>query len=190
MEGPQYSAILRKNMAYVLVLNASFEFLNVASLERAIKLLYKGKAEVVESNDAKEVGSTTFRIKMPSIIRMLYYIIRPHKVVPLTKKNILLRDNHTCQYCGSEGDTVDHVIPKSRGGRDTWENCVCACGYCNTRKNNRTPDEAQMALERAPKRPAYIPWVLVKRDASKVGWAKYLYWNISIENTSDHPAAK
>jgi len=170
---------------HVLVLNASYEFLNVATLERAVKLIYKGKAEVVESIDGREIGSTRLRIRMPSIIRMLYYIVRPHKDVPMTKKNVLLRDEHTCQYCGRLGDTIDHVLPRSRGGASSWENCVCACSLCNTRKNSRTPDEANMTLVRKPKRPAYIPWIMVKRDASRVGWARYLFWNLSIDEVMD-----
>jgi 5-methylcytosine-specific restriction endonuclease McrA len=166
---------------YVLVLNASYEFLNVATLERAVKLIYKGKAEVVETVTGREIGTTRYRMSMPSIIRMLYYIVRPHKEVPMTKKNILLRDDHTCQYCGRAGDTIDHVMPRSRAGKSTWENCVCACSMCNTRKNSRTPEEANMKLLRKPKKPAFIPWILVKRDASKVGWARYLFWNMSID---------
>lgn len=174
--------IIKMDMkTYVLVLNASYEFLNIATLERAVKLLYKGKAEIVEAVDGKEIGSPTFKFKMPSIIRMLYFIFRPHRDVALTKKNILLRDDHKCLYCCREGDTIDHVVPKSRGGEDTWENCVCSCINCNTRKNNRTPEEANMKLLKKPRKPVYIPWILIKRDASKVGWAKYLFWNINIE---------
>jgi len=177
--------VFLSNPGYVLVLNASYEFLNVATLERAVKLLYKGKAEVVETVGEREIGSAAYRFRMPSIIRMLYYIMRPHKEVPMTKKNILLRDDHTCQYCGRPGDTIDHVYPRSRGGRSTWENCVCACSHCNTRKNCRTPDEANMHLVRKPRKPAFIPWILVKRDASRVGWAKYLFWNLSIEEVRE-----
>ena len=166
---------------YVLVLNVSYEYLNVATIERAVKLLYKGKAEVVESIDDREIGTSRIRMRVPSIIRMLYYIVRPHREVAMTKKNVLLRDDHTCQYCGRPGDTIDHVHPRSRGGSSSWENCVCACSTCNTRKNSRTPEEANMKLTRRPRKPAFIPWILVKRDASRVGWAKYLFWHLSIE---------
>ena len=166
-------------------MNASYEFLNIASLSRAVKLLYKGKAEIVEAAGEHVIGTESFRIRIPSIIRMLYYIVRPHKEIPMTKKNILLRDDHTCQYCGRSGDTIDHVIPKSRGGNGTWENCVCACSVCNTRKNSRTPQEANMHLVRKPRKPTFIPWILIKRDASKVGWAKYLFWNMSIEEIAE-----
>ena len=165
----------------VLVLNASYEYLNVTSIKRAVKLLYKGKAELVEAVEGREIGNTVFRMRLPSIIRMLYMIRRPFKEVPLTRKNVLLRDRHVCQYCGRPGDTVDHVRPRSRGGADSWENCVCACAPCNRRKNNRTPEEAGMKLRRKPRRPASIPWILVKQDAAREGWARYLLWNVSIE---------
>lgn len=168
---------------YVLVLNSSYEFLNIATVKRAIKLIFKGKAEVLETHPSKEIASSSSRIKLPSIIRMLYHIVRPFNHVPLTKKNILLRDRHTCQYCGKPGDTVDHILPKSRGGREDWTNCVCACTYCNTRKNNRTPEEANMKLLKLPRKPRYIPWILIKRDADAVGWEKYLYWNMDFEVT-------
>lgn len=138
---------------------------------------------MVETLSEREFGSPGIRMRIPSIIRMLYYIVRPHKDVPMTKKNVLLRDDHTCQYCGRKGDTIDHVMPRSRGGLSTWENCVCACSMCNTRKNSRTPGEANMPLRRKPRRPAHIPWILIQRDASRVGWARYLFWNTSIEDT-------
>lgn len=160
---------------YVLVLNSSYEFLNVATIKRAIKLIFKGKAEVVETRPDREISSATVHFKAPSIIRMQYYIVRPYKEVPLTRKNVLIRDNFTCQYCGKSGSTVDHIIPKSRGGRETWENCVCACSFCNSRKNNRTPKEANMKLKREPRRPKYIPWILGKNGKDSSGWEKYLF---------------
>lgn len=167
----------------VLVLNASYEFLNITSLKRAVKLLYKGKAEVVEAIGEQKYSSKSLKIPLPSIIRMLYYINRPFKEVALTKRNILLRDRHICQYCGKQGDTIDHVKPKSKGGKDHWENCVCACGVCNRKKNDRTPEEANMVLLRKPKKPSNIPWLVIKQDAEKEGWGKYLFWNISIEES-------
>jgi len=160
----------------VLVLNASYEYLNVTSIKRAISLIYKKKAEIVEAIEGRVVGGRSVRMGMPSIVRMVYYIRRPFKEVPLTRKNVLLRDRQTCQFCGRSGDTVDHLIPRSRGGPDSWENCVCACANCNRRKNNRTPEEANMRLLRRPKKPAMIPWLMIRRDASRQGWARYLFW--------------
>lgn len=159
---------------YVLVLNASYEFLNVASLERALKLLYKGKAEVIETVPGKEIVSTSKRFKMPSIIRLLYLIIRPYKEMPLSKQNILFRDGFVCQYCSKHGNTVDHVYPKSRGGNDSWENCVCACNTCNQKKHNHTLEEAGMHLFRKPRRPSIVTIVLHRLKVTNEHWRKYL----------------
>ncbi|MBI2266916.1 MAG: HNH endonuclease, partial [Armatimonadetes bacterium] len=92
-----------------------------------------------------------------------------------------LRDNHHCQYCGKPGNTIDHIVPKSLRGGDSWTNCVCSCIACNNRKNNRSLEDCGMKLQRKPKKPSYIPWILIKRDAMAVGWKKYLLYNISIE---------
>ena len=160
--------------SYVLVLNASYEFLNIASLERALKLIYKGKAEIIESVPGKEIASVKNRFKMPSIIRLLYLIVRPYKNIPLSKQNILLRDGFVCQYCGRHGNTVDHIIPKSRSGKDSWENCVCACIECNQKKHNRTPQEANMKLLRKPRRPSIISFIIRRLKLTNRSWEKYL----------------
>src|SRR6202158_1840718 len=110
-------------MTDVRVLNATYEALNVTSLQRAVKLVFAGKAEVLHHHE-RLLRAATFEMRMPSIIRMLYYIRRPRQQVALTKKNVLLRDDHMCQYCGRKGEgqmTVDHVIPKSTGGAAHWE---------------------------------------------------------------------
>ena len=130
-------------------------------------------------------SATTWEIRMPSIIRMLYYIKRPMQKVALTKKNVLLRDDYTCQYCGVRGErmmTVDHVVPRSRAGPSTWENLVCACMRCNNRKNNRSPQDANMKLQRRPKTPKYIPWIQIRRNTFPDEWHKFLFlYNVSIE---------
>lgn len=170
-------------MSDVFVLNFSYEPLSVVPLQRAVRLLFTGKAELVAQRD-RVIASPTYEIPMPSIIRMLYYIRRPRARVGLTKKNVLLRDDHTCQYCGSRSAemTVDHVTPKSRGGPSTWENLVCACVRCNGRKNDRTPTEARMRLRRKPYEPRYIPWIRIKRNTLPAEWCKYLFlYDVSIE---------
>jgi len=159
---------------HVLILNASYEFLNIASLHRAVKLLFKGKAEVVEYHPQWEIRSSVHQMKYPLIIRMRYYITRPYYAVPLTKKNILIRDDYTCQYCGDTGNTVDHILPRSRGGQSSWENCVCACSYCNTRKKDLTLRESGMKLMREPKRLKYPLWIEMKNRKSMDAWQKYL----------------
>jgi 5-methylcytosine-specific restriction endonuclease McrA len=116
---------------------------------------------------------------------MLYYIRRPRQQVALTKKNVMLRDDYRCQYCGIKASgpmTVDHVVPKSAGGASSWENLVCACLVCNNRKNNRTPHDANMSLLRKPRRPKYIPWIQVKRHTVPGEWYKFLFlYDVSIE---------
>jgi 5-methylcytosine-specific restriction endonuclease McrA len=171
-------------MTDVLVLNATYEALNVTSLQRAVKLVFAGKAEVLHHNE-RLLRSATIEMRMPSIIRMLYYIRRPRQKVALTKKNVLLRDDYTCQYCGRKGEgqmTVDHVTPRSQGGPSTWENLACACIICNNRKNNRTPHDANMSLLRKPRTPKYIPWIQIKRHTVPGEWYKFLFlYDVSIE---------
>ena len=139
-------------MSDVLVLNFTYEALNVTSFQRAVKMIFAGKAEMLAGGD-RVLASTSYEMRMPSIIRMLYYIRRPMQKVALTKKNVLIRDDHVCQYCGVRGErlmTVDHITPKSRGGPSTWENLVCACMRCNNRKNNRTPPKRTCRCAQAP----------------------------------------
>lgn len=137
-------------MAKVLVLNASYEPLNITSWRRATVLVIKGKAEQIEHNG--KMLSPGF--PLPTVIRLRGYVQVPYKEIPLTRRNVLHRDGHACQYCGFKDDlTIDHVLPKSRRGQDTWENVVAACVRCNIRKGNRTPQEAAMVLRRTPSRP-------------------------------------
>ncbi len=138
-------------MGKVLVLNASYEPLNITSWRRAVVLLIKGKAEQVEHNGRYVYADTP----LPTVIRLRQYVRVPYKEIPLTRRNILHRDGHSCQYCGCTGDdlTLDHVIPRSRGGEDSWENMVAACVRCNVKKGNRTPKEANMLLRQPPHKP-------------------------------------
>jgi 5-methylcytosine-specific restriction endonuclease McrA len=138
-------------MSKVLVLNASYEPLNITSWRRAVVLLIKGKAESLEHN-----GMFVYTgMPLPTVIRLRQYISIPYKEIPLTRKNIFERDRHTCQYCTyrGEGLTIDHIIPRSRGGCDTWENLVSACVRCNVKKGSRTPREAEMILLSQPRQP-------------------------------------
>jgi len=170
-------------MTNVLVLNFSYESLGVTTFERAVRLLFAGKAEMVAPSD-REIASPSFAMRLPSIVRMLYYIKRPRARVGLTKKNVLLRDDYACQYCGTRERTmtVDHVLPKSRGGADAWENLACACVRCNGRKNDRTPAEAGMTLRRKPREPRFIPWLTIKRNTMPAEWGKYLFlYDVGIE---------
>ncbi|CCH66562.1 HNH endonuclease family protein [Richelia intracellularis HH01] len=138
-------------MGNVLVLNASYEPLNITGWRRAAVLLIKGKAERIEYNN--KLLYTGFPI--PTVIRLLYYVRVPYREMPLTRRNVLHRDDHACQYCGYTGDnlTLDHVVPRSRGGGEVWENMVTACVCCNVKKGNRTPQEANMPLRKLPRKP-------------------------------------
>jgi 5-methylcytosine-specific restriction endonuclease McrA len=163
-------------MAKVLVLNASYEPLNITSWQRAVVLLIKGKAEQVENNG--KLLSVGF--PLPTVIRLRQYVIVPYKEIPLTRKNILHRDSYSCQYCGYTGDelTLDHVIPRSRLGGDSWENIVTACMRCNIKKGNRTPKEANMPLRHIPRRPHsglhFEVAKYIKNGVQYQEWRKYV----------------
>lgn len=176
-------------MSQVLLLNSSYEPLHICSWKRAVILLIKGKAEAVERN-GKMLGGGWH---LPLIIRLLYYVKIPHKEIPLTRRNIMHRDRYTCQYCGRRGDlTIDHIIPRSRGGKDTWDNVTAACRRCNALKGCRTPKEAGMELANRPCRPVnFIHFELSKHNgrASRKDyerWRKYLY-GVDEESTPSHP---
>ncbi len=162
-------------MGKVLVLNASYEPLNITSWRRAVVLLIKGKAEQLENNERLVYAD----FPLPSVIRLRYYVRVPYKEIPLTRRNILERDRHTCQYCSYKGDklTLDHVVPRSRGGGDIWENLVTACVRCNVKQGNRTPKEAQMTLRHQPRRPySSLQFELVKHTRGNLNqeWRKYI----------------
>ncbi len=162
-------------MGKVLVLNASYEPLNITSWRRAVVLLIKGKAEQLENSERLIYAD----FPLPSVIRLRHYVRVPYKEIPLTRRNILERDRHTCQYCGYKGEqlTLDHVLPRSRGGGDTWENLVTACVRCNVKKGNRTPKEAQMPLRHTPRRPySSLQFELVKHTRGNLNqeWRKYI----------------
>ena len=162
-------------MGKVLVLNASYEPLNITNWRRAVILLLKGKAEQVEHN-----GKFLYpNFALPTVIRLRHYIRVPYKEIPLTRRNILYRDNHSCQYCRYSGSdlTLDHVLPRSRGGGDTWDNIVTACVRCNVRKGNRTPEEASMPLRHPPRKPyssLYFEVTKYIESGTHQEWQKYL----------------
>ena len=161
----------------VLVLNQNYEPLSVCSVKRAVILIYLGKAEIIEKHDGQMIRSVSVSIPMPSVVRLGFYIHVPHKRILLTRKNIIQRDGHRCQYCGENHGamTVDHVIPKIYGGKDTWENLVCACIRCNNIKGNRTPEQAGLVLLRQPRRPTHITFIQQFIGISDHRWKQYLF---------------
>ncbi len=140
--------------APVLVLNANFEPINVCNTRRAITLIIDGKANLI-LNGRGEIKTVRKVYPRPSIIRLEKMIHRPRPRVKLTKREVLRRDNYTCQYCGQHTTslTVDHIIPRHLGGEHTWANLVAACPHCNHRKGGRTVEQAQMHLLRHPSAP-------------------------------------
>lgn len=161
------------------MLNATFEPLNVVSLRRAVVLLLKEKAEVIEAARAK-IRSERLALETPLVIRLVYYVRVPHRLLmPLARRTVLARDQYRCQYCGSEPPkgqlTLDHVLPRSRGGEHTWENVVAACIPCNQRKGDRTLQEAGMTLLSEPSRPRYAAVVLLGKMQGNEVWRKYMY---------------
>lgn len=138
----------------VLVLNANFEPINVCTTRRALGLILNGKASLVLDGRG-EIHTINRIFPRPSIIRLDKMIKRPHPHVRLTKREILRRDDYTCQYCGKHTPylTVDHVIPRRMGGQHGWDNLVAACPTCNLRKGSHTPEQARMTLLRLPNEP-------------------------------------
>ena len=194
----------------VLVLNRLWQAVNVCSVRRALTLLFEGNAQVVfgmgdgdyrtldfqqwrdlsaaEPGPEGSVGTVSFKIRVPRVILLLGFDRFPKKEVKFTRHNLFERDRNTCQYCGKVFDrrdlNLDHVIPRDRGGPTTWENIVCSCIPCNTRKANRTPAEANLRLVRKPKRPKWRPFVQVSFGASMHdSWRHFLdvaYWNVEL----------
>ncbi|MCX7680747.1 MAG: HNH endonuclease [Anaerolineae bacterium] len=160
----------------VLVLNCNYEPIHVCNTRRAMGLILAGKATVVE-NGRGVVHTVSRTYERPSVIRLVSMVSRPRPRVRLCKREILRRDDYRCQYCGCESAqlTIDHVVPRHRGGEHSWENLVAACPQCNRHKGGRTLAEAKMRLLRQPFEPRPTAHYLFGRYAEGNGtWAKYL----------------
>lgn len=165
----------------VLVLNASYEPVNICAARRAVVLVLKGLA-APEEMSPHSLHSSRHAYQVPSVIRLLEYRRIPHQTRALSRKNIMMRDRYCCQYChragGASDLTLDHVVPRSRGGDTSWENLVASCHQCNNRKGNRTPEEAGMRLARMP-RPfslhtsRHLMRLLARGEDQ---WRKYLFY--------------
>jgi 5-methylcytosine-specific restriction endonuclease McrA len=193
----------------VLVLNRFWQAVNVCTARRAITLLFQGHAQVVLGDDGgsfqtfnfsqwwelsqqkphpESVRSVSFRIRIPRVIMLLVFDRVPNKEVKFTRHNIFERDQNTCQYCGESFErdelNLDHVLPRDQGGPTTWENIVCSCIACNTRKANRTPHEAGMKLIRKPKRPKWRPFLQINVGLHyHDSWKHFIdiaYWNVEL----------
>jgi 5-methylcytosine-specific restriction endonuclease McrA len=192
----------------VLVLNRLWQAVNVCSVRRAFMLLCAGHAQVVHSADGNflthdfaswrdfserepaddMVHTVSLKIRIPSVIVLLLFDRVPRKEVKFTRHNIYERDQNTCQYCGKIFDrkdlNLDHVIPRDRGGETSWENIVCSCIKCNTRKANRLPHEAGMKLRRKPERPKWRPFLHITFESKpQESWRHFIdlaYWNVEL----------
>ncbi|MEW6250086.1 MAG: HNH endonuclease [Planctomycetota bacterium] len=200
--------------ANVLLLNRLYMAVRVVSARRALTLLYRELAEVVWVDDGKYLAydfddwvevsnfkerfepeqhdwirTVRFQIAVPKIIRLLGYDKLPAAGVKLNRRNLFARDQNRCQYCGKRYPTselsLDHIIPRSRGGTNSWENIVCACIRCNVKKGGRTPAEASMKLIGTPAKPRRSPILTIKLSDSKyASWKQFLdfaYWNVELK---------
>lgn len=192
----------------VLVLNRSYVAVHVVAVRRAFVLLYRDLAEVVQienghyasydfdswltlsqlhaderTGDGDWVQSVRFAVEAPRVIRLMAYDRVPRLTLRFNRRNLFARDNHSCQYCGQTFPmsqlSIDHVMPRSRGGETTWENAVCSCLPCNTKKGGRTPQEARMRLLRPPARPSHNPLL-----ALKLSNPKYASWKTFLPNAN------
>jgi 5-methylcytosine-specific restriction endonuclease McrA len=161
----------------VLVLNASYEPINVCNVRRATVLVLKERAEILERGEGA-LHSERLTFERPCVIRLVRYVRVPRDVHrrKITRKAVLARDAWTCQYCGRQaaGLTVDHVIPRSRGGQSVWENIVASCAPCNRRKGNKTPREASMHPRSSPRPPGPTVFIQLASPRIPVAWEPYL----------------
>lgn len=193
----------------VLVLNRLWQAINVCSVRRAFSLLCAGHAQVVHADgqnnffthdfdswrdlssrepEPEMVHTISLKIRVPKVIVLLLFDRMPRKEVKFTRHNIFERDKNTCQYCGKHFDrkelNLDHVIPRDKGGVTSWENIVCSCIPCNTRKGNRLPHEIGMRLIRKPERPKWRPFVHITFDSHvHDSWRHFIdlaYWNVEL----------
>lgn len=198
----------------VLLLNRLYMAIRVVSAKRAMTLVFRDQAEVVSVEDGNYLSydfgdwvevsqahaefepdqhdwirTVRFQIAVPRVIRLLGYDKLPRTSVKLNRRNIFARDHNRCQYCGVRVATselsIDHVVPRSQGGKTTWDNVVCACTKCNVRKGGRTPLQAQMRLKSKPRRPTRSPVLTFKLSDSKyASWKQFLdyaYWNVELK---------
>lgn len=170
-----------------LLLSQSYEPIKVISWQRAFTLLTLGKVEVLEEYD-RNIRTINLVFKMPAVVRLLRAFRRHRKPVKFSRVNIYARDKYRCQYCGDRAPipelTYDHVVPRSQGGKTTWQNIVTCCYECNRRKANRTPEQAGIRLRQKPVQPSWVPAVSIRIATTSMpdAWRDYLYWTGELSN--------
>lgn len=161
-------------MSQALVLNASYEPLCTVSTRRALLLSLERKAEVLHDTGGV-FRSARITLAEPSVVRLCHYVRVPYQArIALNRRAVFARDNHRCQYCGASAENIDHVIPRSKGGRHTWDNVVAACRPCNTAKRDRLLEDSGMRLRRPPTAPRERAWILVASGVVRPDWEPYL----------------
>lgn len=161
----------------VLLLNASYEPLDTISVERAMILLITEKVELIHAKIGKFIRTITQEFPFPEVVRLKLFVRFNRKELQPTKRNIFDRDLHTCQYCGSTKNlTIDHVLPVSKGGKNTWSNMVTCCFKCNNKKGNQLLDECGMTLKKTPGKPTYIHVIRkYSRENEINSWGDYIF---------------
>ncbi|GAA4447860.1 HNH endonuclease [Ravibacter arvi] len=159
----------------VLVLNQDYSAFNICSVPKAFLLVYLNKAELVTQAEDQFLRSISQCYFYPVVIRLHKYVHRPYKGVVMTRQNIFKRDRSTCQYCGAKDHlTLDHVIPKSKGGKSNWDNLVTACQRCNAQKGDLSPEESGMSLKQSPFKPTFLMFIRDFSGSSNENWLPYL----------------
>ncbi|WP_420315660.1 HNH endonuclease [Ekhidna sp.] len=159
----------------VLVLNQDYTPLTVCTVQRAFLLMFLKKADLISEIKEKKLRSVTSTFPFPSVIKVKYYISLPYKGVVMSRHNIFKRDQGKCQYCGTSNDlTIDHVIPRSKGGKSTWTNLVTACKKCNSKKSDYSLDKVGMKLRKTPIKPSYITFLRNNTSVYRDDWAQFL----------------
>lgn len=163
----------------VLILNQDYSAFALCSIQKAFILIYLEKAEMVHCSESGVLRSINHAYPVPSIIRLQRYVHVPYRGIALSRQNVMKRDAFQCLYCGSTKNlTLDHMIPKSRGGDSSWTNLVTACMRCNTRKGDRTPEEAGLILKQKPKKPSLAAFLVAHAGSLDQSWHTYLKVNV------------
>lgn len=162
-------------MSNALVLNATYEPLSVVNERRAVVLVLNGRAVVLE-RQSERWHSESLTMAVPSVVKLTKFVKVPfQRSVPLTRRAVFGRDSHRCQYCHAPAESIDHVVPRSRGGQHTWDNVVACCRRCNVRKGSRLLDEAGLELASRPRAPSQHAWVYASSGAAfDPAWRNYL----------------
>lgn len=161
-------------MSRALVLNASYEPLCVVPTRRALLLVLQSKAELLVGT-GRVFHSARVSLSEPSVVRLCYFVRVPHQAhVALNRRSIFARDGHRCQYCGGQAESIDHIVPKSKGGPHAWDNVVAACRRCNARKRDHYLEDSGMKLRRPPTAPRGRTWALAALGTVAPAWEPFL----------------